>query len=558
MSVAPFDKTCRSCHLDQITGKERASGPKGVAFLALPGIDLAALKAKGAAIGEWPEEADAALTPFMKVMIGRSARGQAILNGVERLNLQDLGSAGEAEIKAAASLVWEIKALVSALMSGQAGEIFAGLDFGGGRQAAANIVADLTASLPRDVLVSAQRQWLPNLVKEMAGRQEARERQRSNLDPLTSSLVRLALAETGTRSDADPLWAATKRPARRIELAEGDADGEQAIKRRVLPSGTPRAIRGETVEDEAPPRSRATGAGGGGVIPSLDDPPAVPAGAGVPDAGGGAPPPSGDPADQSDELLKPTDQELKEIRAREKGAPPTPGGGSAAVAAPAPESAMPAANGPAAKAGAAPAVAAVPDAGAPAGGADDGDVDAEMWAEHGGWYRQDYAIYYRPAGHKDRFIASWLLLTGPGAPRGDKGPASAVFDFLTGKDAQGSCTKCHSVDDVAGKGRKVNFAPPTAQSKAGRFTRFVHEPHFGLLEDKGCLSCHALEKGRSPLKSYEQGDPTVFVSNFGGVKKDVCQSCHATGMARQDCSLCHTYHVNGAATAIMKTKIPTP
>ena len=111
------------------------------------------------------------------------------------------------------------------------------------------------------------------------------------------------------------------------------------------------------------------------------------------------------------------------------------------------------------------------------------DVDAESWAEYGGWYRQDYAIFYRPIGHKDKFIYSWLSLTGPRAPKGDKSPAAAVFDLLTNKDAQGSCTKCHSVDDIRGKGRLVNFSPPSVESKQGRFTNFIHEPHFGILEE---------------------------------------------------------------------------
>ena len=191
------------------------------------------------------------------------------------------------------------------------------------------------------------------------------------------------------------------------------------------------------------------------------------------------------------------------------------------------------------------------------------DVDPESWAEYGGWYRQDYAIFYRPTGHKDKFIYSWLFLTGPQAPKGDKSPAAAVFDFLTSKDAQGSCTKCHSVDDIQGKGRVVNFSPPSVESKRGRFTNFIHEPHFGvmekrtgILENRGCLTCHSLEKGRPYLKSYEQGNPQSFASNFGAVKKDLCQTCHTSSMARQDCLLCHKYHVNGAITPIMNTKLP--
>ena len=105
MAVAPFDKTCATCHLDQITGKERVSGPKGIAFLTLPGLDLQTLKAKNAAMGEWPDASEAALTPFMKVMISRNERGRTLLKTVDSLNLQDLTAASDDQIKAVAGLV---------------------------------------------------------------------------------------------------------------------------------------------------------------------------------------------------------------------------------------------------------------------------------------------------------------------------------------------------------------------------------------------------------------------------------------------------------------------
>jgi hypothetical protein len=157
-------------------------------------------------------------------------------------------------------------------------------------------------------------------------------------------------------------------------------------------------------------------------------------------------------------------------------------------------------------------------------------------------------------------------MTGPRSAKGDTSPASSVFDSLTAKDAQGSCTKCHSVDDLQRKGRIVNFSPASVSSKQGRFTNFIHQPHFqalglgqriGLLQNLGCLTCHDLEKNSSYLKSYEQGNPQNFMSNFGAIKKDLCQACHNSSTARQDCLLCHTYHVNGVTTPIMSTKIPT-
>src|SRR5690606_37798386 len=118
MAFAPFEQTCISCHLDQITGKERASGPKGIAFLSLPGLDLQTLAKKNAAIGEWPASSEVELTPFMKVMISRTGRGRSIIKTIQGLDLQDLIRASNAQIKAVTDLVWEIKRLYYALITG--------------------------------------------------------------------------------------------------------------------------------------------------------------------------------------------------------------------------------------------------------------------------------------------------------------------------------------------------------------------------------------------------------------------------------------------------------
>ena len=104
MAVAAFDQTCSACHLDQISGKERVSGPKGVAFLTVPGLDLQLLKKKNASIGEWPDASEAALTPFMKVMISRNEQGRALIKTVDSLNLQDLANASDDQIKAVTNL----------------------------------------------------------------------------------------------------------------------------------------------------------------------------------------------------------------------------------------------------------------------------------------------------------------------------------------------------------------------------------------------------------------------------------------------------------------------
>ena len=320
-----------------------------------------------------------------------------------------------------------------------------------------------------------------------------------------------------------------------------------------LPTGTPRAIKARTEDAEAG-TAEAKPEGGKETL-CADEPPRAETGGQTEDeagesdiaeaeAEGGteAPSPGEQPpdkaTDQFDDLLFPTGSE--------KAGQPGEADAASQADGNTPSDAPPASN----TASVDPQIQAAPVTGIAS------DVDPETWAEYGGWYRQDYTIYYRPTGHKDKFIQSWLVLTGPQAPKGATGPAAAVFDYLTSKDAQGSCTKCHSVDDIRGKARVVNFSPVSVQSKQRRFTYFIHEPHMGITDNRGCLTCHSLEKNRPYLKSYEQGNSGKFVASFGAVKKELCQTCHTSGEARQDCLLCHKYHVNGAATPIMSTKIP--
>lgn len=538
MSVAPFEKTCSGCHLDQITGKERATGPKGIAFLALPGLDLETLKKKNAAIGEWPEASEAELTPFMKVMISRTEKGRALLKTVDKVNLQDLSNANDDQITAVKDLTWEIKRLLYALISGKASDVLGDFNIGNGGKLSASLVADLTASIPRDVVVGAQQQWLPNLAKEVTGGPVTTDPQ-----PVVNEHEQPKSSTTTTEEPSAP--DVPQPPAETGEkevTSEKDGTSKEASKTKYDPPACVMRVFGQCLmsagqenkpEDPDPAKSdEGKERHSAGSLPE-------PMRAGLNDVGaaGNSQAGSEKATNQSDDLLRPTEEELREMKSRSKD------GARATQSREVPSQPE---NASAPQTKTAPVI------------STESNVDPESWAEYGGWYRQDYAIFYRPVGHKDKFIYSWLALTGPEAPRGDRSPAAAVFDFLTSKDAQGSCTKCHSVDDIQGKGRAVNFSPPSAEAKLGRFTNFIHEPHFGVTPNRGCLACHSLEKNRPYLKSYEQSNPHNFTSNFGAVSKDLCQTCHATNKVRQDCLTCHKYHVNGVISPIMNTKIPMP
>jgi Doubled CXXCH motif (Paired_CXXCH_1) len=560
MAVAPFEQTCAACHLDQITGKERVSGPKGIAFLALPGLDLASLKKKSALIGEWPDSSEAPLTPFMKMMIGRTERGRALIAAADTLNLQDLSGASDNQIEVVTNLVWEIKALLHVLISEKASDALGDLNPDGGAKLSATLVTDLTASIPRDVILKAQQQWLPNLAAEIASGPNATAQKASSAATTTEGVATEpapveppSLPKEPSSPDAEVSTAADESAPESGKAAVPVKRDPPACVVSVLGqclvsasgeagTGAPEAAAGNTSGNIDAGNSQAEGAASPSKPPDAGT--NTPAGkdtfqridsrvnllAGTIDAS----------ANQSDDLLFPTEEERRELQARGKD------GGPARVDSVLSGDAVAPAN-----AGAQPQTSSAPSTDI------DSNLDPEAWADYGGWYSQDYQIFYRPVGHKDKFIYAWLVLTGPQAPRGGKSPAAGIFETLTVKDAPGTCTKCHSVDETGPQGRRVNFSPASVESKQGRFTAFVHEPHFSTMDESGCLTCHELKPSPQYLGSYEQGNARKFQSNFSEVKKELCQSCHTKGMARQDCVLCHQYHVNGIATPITETRNPT-
>lgn len=574
MAVAPFEKTCSACHLGQINGKERATGPKGIAFLALPELDTETLASRKRPIGEWPNESGAALTPFMKAMISRSEHGRSILDKVSRLDLQDLAKASDDDIEAVVDLVWEIKALVFSLISGKASDVLGDLQLARDETMSADLVSDLTASLPRDVLVSAQQQWLPNLAAEIASGRYAVSRARleestaasraaepspgaadheppnepTNEPPNEEDEKPPAPEDTGSPDPRPPATAARNPQACLVRVfgqclltkpGGGEADGQPSA------SNLGGAFQAGLADVGPPPdRVKRTAK----PEPAIAKPGGAPVALPAPVEG------TGTKANPSDDLLFPSPQEQREIDAHRKKAGRQPnrnskpsqsaGSGSSTTrtAQSPPESRRDSPRD------------------SPTAGATDlqGDVDPETWAEHGGWYRQDHALYYRPAAHEDRFISTWLKLTAAQPDTGLSRPLAEIFDVLAAKDAQGSCRKCHSVDSVQGTGRRMNFSPLTAADKKGRFTRFDHEPHFAVAGDRGCSTCHELQKDRPYLKGYDAGDPATFVPEFGAIRMDTCRGCHTAGKARQDCLHCHGYHVGGVHTPPVSTRLEPP
>lgn len=163
MLVRGFAQSCASCHAAQIEGVGRV-GARGVEFFRLPDIDVAALRAAGHEVGEWPAYCEGGLTPFMRWMLEEGGLADA-LSMLEGVNLARLAAATPAQKAAAARLLWGIKGLFADLVTHGQQVILNRL----GRTAPARLTtADRAGQFSADVALAAHLAWLPNLLHEVA------------------------------------------------------------------------------------------------------------------------------------------------------------------------------------------------------------------------------------------------------------------------------------------------------------------------------------------------------------------------------------------------------
>ena len=187
----------------------------------------------------------------------------------------------------------------------------------------------------------------------------------------------------------------------------------------------------------------------------------------------------------------------------------------------------------------------------------------EDWAAAGGWYQDDdtFALRYRPVGHADIFIHSWLDVTSPltvsrtseeGNNKVEPGWATDIFEELANAKGPGVCIKCHSIDQSDNANVSINWRGARPDPNQHSFTKYSHESHFSLLDEKGCVTCHIVNKESDFSVGFEDRDPTTFASNFKPLEQAVCANCHQAKKATDSCLTCHNYHV-GEFTQAMPT-----
>ncbi len=466
--LKPFDVACSACHLPQIVGADRATGPKGLSLLALPGLDIETLRSRGAPIGNWPEESEAELSPLMQVLLARDRKRRTMLATINKLDLLDLQAATDTETAAVVDMVWEIKELLHELSTVKVSNLLKRLRAATSNPVEREEITRMLGTLPRDVLLASARSWLPSLSQEIARHQR----------PGWQKAFRAKYAKRQARKGGgDEARADKPEPAVKpdIKLVHNPKGGRwyvsvlgEIVQEGLEPEGTRKAIRGEV------------------------------------------------------------EQPRKVAAKRPRQAASQPAGKTAQTNNDQPRSKP---------------------------------VDDETWSVYGGWYRKDYAIYYRPAGHADNFLRAWLDFSATAPSRKDDNVLAPVFEALTHEDAQGRCIKCHTVtrgpDNTARVVWGARGAKQSIQESAG-FTRFSHAPHLSMLAKRGCLTCHELLKPKKTNKAAasNQSKPVPNPPSFKPITKVTCVACHASGKAPQDCRQCHTYHIAPTGPPLTPTRLP--
>ena len=184
----------------------------------------------------------------------------------------------------------------------------------------------------------------------------------------------------------------------------------------------------------------------------------------------------------------------------------------------------------------------------------------------GGWYRDAFALRYRPTGHADPFMRAWIDIAAA-QPAQEANRLMGTFDNAR---APGTCLRCHSVDRVpsadSGRGEgagSVNWLPMGYDPAVREFVRFAHAPHFSLIADSGgCQTCHTVTRPEGAANTaafqdqYNQGDPhAAVISGFSQPTVATCSGCHAPGRAGDTCTQCHTYHVGTFPTPTVATRM---
>ncbi|GJL79307.1 MAG: hypothetical protein NPINA01_22960 [Nitrospinaceae bacterium] len=179
------------------------------------------------------------------------------------------------------------------------------------------------------------------------------------------------------------------------------------------------------------------------------------------------------------------------------------------------------------------------------------EYDPPAKASFGGWHADLLEMRYTPVDHKDPVALSWIefALAVPLGKMDDmkRERALAMRDqMLSSKEGVGGCFKCHAANaapSLDGENR-LSIHWGYKDLKNLPYLKFSHKSHLDVLgKGKACKTCHVLNESTPLELSANELDSMLITSNFNPMNKNTCMKCHTKGKVRQECQLCHSYHL---------------
>jgi hypothetical protein len=173
--------------------------------------------------------------------------------------------------------------------------------------------------------------------------------------------------------------------------------------------------------------------------------------------------------------------------------------------------------------------------------------------ELGGWFGDYLELKYRPVRHGNPVVRAWIEAAMRAAAEGDANAVALRDELIDPKEGPGLCAKCHAVNAVDGDPDRFAIDWRFRADEGRPYDHYSHRAHLNLVQasstrmastSMGCRFCHRLDEKADFAASFADVDPSTFASNFKGIRIETCTQCHVEGEVRQDCQLCHRYHLS--------------
>jgi hypothetical protein len=189
------------------------------------------------------------------------------------------------------------------------------------------------------------------------------------------------------------------------------------------------------------------------------------------------------------------------------------------------------------------------------------EYDPPAQASFGGWHADLLEVRYTPVNHKDPVALSWIkfALDVPASETDDMKRTRAIAmrdQMLSSKVGVGGCMKCHTIDASSSEDKEETYSIHWGYRgyKSQPYSQYSHKSHMDVVgTGDTCKSCHVLNKDSthgslssgsgSDKINFNKPDSKPIGSNFNSINRNTCTTCHTKGKVRQDCQLCHLYHL---------------